>query len=60
MNIENQQEQQPNQDYEPIQWEHCRRCGTSVDTTLIDPDGHHYAADGTFYCEDCWASGQVG
>ncbi|MHB8245503.1 MAG: hypothetical protein ACYDGN_09145 [Acidimicrobiales bacterium] len=38
-------------------WVFCDRCGTSVDTDLIHPDGHHYAADGDFYCADCWASG---
>jgi hypothetical protein len=33
----------------------CDRCGCSVDTDLIHPEGHHYAADGDFYCADCWA-----
>jgi len=35
-------------------WVFCDQCGTSVDTDLIHPDGHHYAADGDFYCADCW------
>ena len=35
-------------------WVFCDRCGTSVDTDLIHPDGHHYAADGDFLCADCW------
>jgi hypothetical protein len=35
-------------------WVFCDRCGTSVDTDLIHPDGHHYADDGDFYCADCW------
>lgn len=32
----------------------CDRCGCSVDAELIQPDGHRYADDGDFYCEDCW------
>lgn len=32
----------------------CDRCGCSVDTELIRPEGHHHANDGDFYCEDCW------
>jgi hypothetical protein len=36
-------------------WVFCDRCGCSVDTDLIHPDGHHYADDGDFYCADCWA-----
>ena len=35
-------------------WLFCDRCGTSVDTDLVHPDGHHYAEDGDFYCADCW------
>ncbi|MHB1510298.1 MAG: hypothetical protein ACYCST_13120 [Acidimicrobiales bacterium] len=35
-------------------WVFCDRCGTSVDTVLIHPDGHHYADDGDFLCADCW------
>src|ERR1035437_1514032 len=35
-------------------WVFCDRCGTSVDTDLIHPDGHHYADDGDFLCVDCW------
>ena len=35
-------------------WIFCDRCGCSVDTDLIHPDGHHYADDGDFYCADCW------
>ena len=35
-------------------WVFCDRCGTSVDTDLIHPDGHHYADDGDFLCADCW------
>jgi hypothetical protein len=38
-------------------WVFCDRCGCSVDTDLIHPDGHHYAADGDFYCVDCWTLG---
>ncbi len=37
-----------------VSWVFCDRCGCSVDTDLIDPDGHHYAPDGDFYCTDCW------
>lgn len=37
-------------------WVFCDRCGTSVDTDIIDPDGHHYSHDGDFYCSDCWFS----
>ena len=35
-------------------WVFCNRCGCSVDTELIHPDGHHYSDDGDFYCADCW------
>lgn len=35
-------------------WVFCDRCGTSVDTDLIHPEGHHFADDGDFYCADCW------
>jgi hypothetical protein len=35
-------------------WVFCDRCGTSVDTELLHPDGHHYSDDGDFYCADCW------
>jgi len=35
-------------------WVFCDRCGCSVDTDLIHPDGHHYADDGDFLCADCW------
>ena len=38
-----------------VTWVFCDRCGTSVDTDLIHPDGHHYAEDGDFLCADCWA-----
>jgi len=38
-------------------WVFCDRCGTSVDTVLIHPDGHHYADDGDFLCADCWEIG---
>ena len=34
----------------------CDRCGCSVDTDLIHPDGHHYAEEGDFYCTDCWSA----
>ena len=37
-------------------WVFCDRCGCSVDTALIHPDGHHYADDGDFYCADCWSN----
>jgi hypothetical protein len=36
------------------EWVFCDRCGTSVDTDLIHPEGHHFAADGDFLCADCW------
>lgn len=39
-----------------VTWVFCDRCGCSVDTDLIHPDGHHYADDGDFYCADCWES----
>jgi len=35
-------------------WVFCDRCGTSVDTYIIHPDGHHYTNKGEFYCADCW------
>ena len=35
-------------------WVFCNRCGCSVDTDLIHPDGHHYSDDGNFLCADCW------
>jgi hypothetical protein len=35
-------------------WVFCDRCGCSVDTELIHPNGHHYSDDGDFYCADCW------
>jgi hypothetical protein len=38
-----------------VSWVFCDRCGCSVDTDLIHPDGHHYAGDGDFLCADCWA-----
>ena len=37
-----------------VTWVFCDRCGCTVDTDLIDPDGHHYAEDGDFLCADCW------
>lgn len=37
-------------------WVFCDRCGCSVDTELIHPDGHHYSDDGDFYCGDCWGT----
>ena len=40
--------------WRPAEWAVCDRCGTSVDTVLIHPDGHHYSDDGDFYCADCW------
>jgi hypothetical protein len=40
--------------WQPAEWVFCDRCGTSVDTVLIHPDGHHYSNDGDFYCADCW------
>lgn len=39
-------------------WVFCDRCGTSVDTEFIDPDGHHYSDDGDFYCFDCWEANE--
>jgi hypothetical protein len=35
-------------------WVFCDRCGCSVDTVLIHPDGHQYSDDGDFYYVDCW------
>ena len=43
--------------WRPSEWVFCDRCGTSVDTVLIHPDGHHYSDDGDFYCADCWEAG---
>jgi hypothetical protein len=43
--------------WRPAEWVFCDRCGTSVDTVLIHPDGHHYSDDGDFYCADCWEAG---
>ena len=40
-----------------VTWLFCDRCGCSVDTDLIHPDGHHYSDDGDFYCADCWMGG---
>ncbi|MGP8062718.1 MAG: hypothetical protein ACLP5O_09120 [Acidimicrobiales bacterium] len=40
-------------------WVFCDRCGCSVDTDLMHPDGHHYADDGDFYCADCWTLGRA-
>lgn len=37
-------------------WLFCDRCGCSVDTDLVHPDGHHYSDDGDFYCDECWQS----
>jgi len=31
-------------------WVFCDRCGCSVETNLIHPDGLHYADDSAFYC----------
>jgi hypothetical protein len=39
-----------------VTWVFCDRCGCSVDTDLIHPNGHHYAEDGDFLCADCWGS----
>jgi hypothetical protein len=43
--------------WRPVEWVFCDRCGTSVDTVLIHPEGHHYSDDGDFYCADCWEAG---
>ncbi len=43
--------------WRPAEWVFCDHCGTSVDTDLIHPDGHHYSDDGDFYCADCWEAG---
>lgn len=37
----------------------CDRCGCSVDTDLIHPDGHHYSDNGDFYCADCSVDEQL-
>ena len=42
--------------YREATWVFCDRCGCSVDTDLIDPDGHHYAEGGDFRCADCWGA----
>jgi len=44
----------PRQEWREATWVFCDRCGTSLDTDLIHPDGHHYADDGDFLCADCW------
>ena len=44
--------------WQPAEWVFCDRCGTSVDTVLIHPDGHYYSDDGDFYCADCWEAGE--
>jgi hypothetical protein len=41
-----------------VTWVFCDYCGTSVDTDLIHPDGHHYSDEGDFYCADCWGFGE--
>ena len=41
--------------YRETTWVFCVRCGCSVNTDLIHPDGDHYADDGDFYRTDCWA-----
>lgn len=46
--------------WRPTEWIFCDDCGCAVDMELIDPDGHHYADDGDFYCVDCWGSGEIG
>ena len=45
----------PRPSWREATWVFCDCCGTSVDTDLIHPEGHHYAEDGDFYCADCWA-----
>jgi len=40
--------------YREATWAFCDRCGCSVDTDLIHPEGHHYADDGDFYCAKGW------
>lgn len=43
--------------YREATWVFCDRCGCSVETNLIHPDGLHYADDSAFYCfycADCW------
>lgn len=40
------------------EWVFCDRCETTVDTDLIHPDGHHYSADGDFYCADRREAGE--
>ena len=44
----------PRPQWREATWVFCDRCGCSVDTDLIHPDGHHYADDGDFLCADCW------
>ncbi len=36
------------------EWVFCDRCGTSIDTIPIHPDGHHHWDDGDFHRVDCW------
>ena len=38
-------------------WVFCDRCGASVDSELIHPEGHRYSPAGSFYCSDCWEAG---
>jgi len=45
---------EPHPLWRQVTWVFYDRCGCSVDTDLIHPDGHHYADDGDFYCVDCW------
>ena len=40
-----------------VSWVFCDRCGTSVDSELIHPEGHRYSPAGSFYCSDCWDAG---
>jgi hypothetical protein len=35
------------------QWLFCNRCGTSVDTELINEDGAGYNSEGAFLCSTC-------
>jgi hypothetical protein len=38
---------------EPHYWVVCERCGASVSSELIAPDGAGEADDGGFYCSEC-------
>jgi hypothetical protein len=38
-----------------VTWMFCDRCGCSIDTDLIDPDGNRYAPDGDLLLTRRWS-----